>query len=91
MNYLLAKAKIPKVPKFDNVARMPAPDPRDITLVYEEWFERRSKFKKGHQVWKFYSHKLSKKVFNKFSYLKIKACTISIWKDVRMESIWATI
>jgi hypothetical protein len=23
-----AKAKIPKTPKFDNVARMPAPDPR---------------------------------------------------------------
>jgi hypothetical protein len=33
---LLAKAKIPKTPKFDNVARMPAPEPRDITVFDEE-------------------------------------------------------
>jgi hypothetical protein len=32
-----------------------------------------------------------KEGFYKFSYLKIKAFTISIRKNVRMESIWATI
>jgi hypothetical protein len=53
LHEFLEKAKIPKTPKFDNVARMPAPDPRDITVVDEEWSERRSKLKKGHQVWKF--------------------------------------
>jgi hypothetical protein len=53
LHELLANAKIPKAPKFDNVARMPAPDPREITVVDDEWFERRSKLKKGHQFWKF--------------------------------------
>jgi hypothetical protein len=32
---------------------MPAPDPQEITVVDEDWFECRSKLKKGHQVWKF--------------------------------------
>jgi hypothetical protein len=36
LHELLAKAKIPKAPNFDNVARMPAPDPREITVVDEE-------------------------------------------------------
>jgi hypothetical protein len=32
-----------------------------------------------------------RRFFNKFYYLEIKAFTILIRKDVRMESIWATI
>jgi N12 class adenine-specific DNA methylase len=53
LHELLAKAKFPKAPKFDNVTRMPASDPREITVVDEEWSEHRNKLKKGHQVWKF--------------------------------------
>jgi hypothetical protein len=53
LHELLAKAKIPKGPNFDNVAHIPAPDPRDITVVDEEWFERRNMLKNGHQVWNF--------------------------------------
>jgi hypothetical protein len=53
LHELLEKAKFPKAPKFDNVARMPAPDPGAITVIDEEWFERRNKLKKGHQFWKF--------------------------------------
>jgi hypothetical protein len=45
LHELLAKAKFPKAPKFDNVAHMPAPDPRLITVVDEEWFECRSNLK----------------------------------------------
>jgi hypothetical protein len=56
LHELLANTKIPKTLKFDNVASMPAPDPRKITVVDEEWSERRSNFRKGHQVWNFYCH-----------------------------------
>jgi hypothetical protein len=53
LHELLAKDKIPKTPKFHNVSRMPAPDPRKISVVDDEWSERRNKLKKGHQVWRF--------------------------------------
>jgi hypothetical protein len=53
LHELCEKAKIPKTPNFHNVARIPAPDPREITVVDEECFERRRKLKKGHQVWRF--------------------------------------
>jgi hypothetical protein len=53
LHELLAKAKIPKTPKFDNVACMPAPDPREITNADEVWSERRSTLMKGQRVWKF--------------------------------------
>jgi hypothetical protein len=53
LHEILVKAKISKAPKFDNVARTQAPDPREITVIDEEWSERRSKLKKVHQVWKF--------------------------------------
>jgi hypothetical protein len=38
---------------IDSVARIPTRDPRDVIKVDEEWFERRRKLNKGHQVWKF--------------------------------------
>jgi hypothetical protein len=46
LHELLGKAKIPKAPKFDNVARIQTPDPLEITVVDEKWFERRRKPKK---------------------------------------------
>jgi hypothetical protein len=33
LHELLAKPKIPKRTKFENVARVPAPDQREITVV----------------------------------------------------------
>jgi hypothetical protein len=50
LNELREKATASKI---DNVARIPAPDPREITVVDEEWFERSHKLRQGHQVWKF--------------------------------------
>jgi hypothetical protein len=49
LHELLAKSKTTQTPKFDNVARIPTPDPREITVVDEEYFARRSKPKKGYQ------------------------------------------
>jgi N12 class adenine-specific DNA methylase len=53
LHELLVKAKNTKTPKFDNDARIPTPDPREITVLDEEWFKRRRKPKKGYQEWKF--------------------------------------
>jgi N12 class adenine-specific DNA methylase len=52
LHELLAKAKISKTPKFDNAARTPTPDSREITVVDKEYFERRRKPKKRYQEWK---------------------------------------
>jgi hypothetical protein len=48
LHKLSEKAKNSKTVKFDNVARNPTPDPRNITVVDEEWFERRCNSKKGY-------------------------------------------
>jgi Zn-finger nucleic acid-binding protein len=53
LDELLAKSKIPKTPNFDNVARIPTPDPQEFTVADEEWFKRRRKPKKGYEEWKF--------------------------------------
>jgi hypothetical protein len=53
LHELLASAKPPKTPTFDNVALILTPDPRDIEVVDEDWFERRRKPKKEYQEWKF--------------------------------------
>jgi hypothetical protein len=39
--------------QINSVAHIPTRHPRDIIVVDEEWFERRRKLNKGHQVWKF--------------------------------------
>jgi hypothetical protein len=39
--------------QVDSVSRIPTHDPRDVINVDEEWFERRRKLNKGHQVWMF--------------------------------------
>jgi hypothetical protein len=43
---LRVRAKSPKTPQFDNVAHIPTPDPREITVADEEWFECRRNPKK---------------------------------------------